>query len=149
MIIQLQKSLIDSIQGYSSLKYYSSPAPTAETVGIVVGLVLLVLFIICVYIFIAYFFPWWLCYDRLCVKCVAVFCCNCIRCYFYCPCMDKRARDHQAKQNKNSKVFVQDLLAAPDGSIIHLSDIRPMNAEYSNDISSGGNFRNISESNLI
>jgi hypothetical protein len=146
MIIQFQKSLIDSIQKYSTSKYSIEQSPSPEAIGIIVALIIVSILLIIFFVFVAYYLPWWFCYGRVCFRFAGQLCCDCIRCYYCCPCMENKAFEHQVTLNKNkSKIFVQDMLTAPDGSIIHLSNIRPVNNELSGEIS----FSNLAESNLI
>ena len=128
MIIELQKALVDSLQKFTNVNLDSSDqSPRPETIGMIVGVVLGSILIIGFFIFVAYYFPWFYCYNLFCHKCVDNECCNCIRCYFMCPCMETKAFEYQLKKNQSqSKVFIQDLLTTPDGRIIHLSDFVPI-----------------------
>jgi len=68
--------------------------------------------------------------------------------------MDSRAlKNSQLNSSVNGgKMFVQDLLAGPDGSIIHLSDIRPVNNCHNMNYGMNSNTRNFqieNESELI
>lgn len=124
----LQRTLIETLQNNLNFKYESDQNPTSDTIVMIIGLVFIVGFLLIFFIFIAYFLAWWNCYDLFCYKWTEHCCFNCLKCYFFCPCMENRGYQ-QSKLNQsssNGKMFVQDLLAAPDGSIIHLSDIRPV-----------------------
>lgn len=116
MLIQLQKSLIDSIRQYANIEQQQKP--TDDTIGMIVGLTIAVILIVCFFIYLAYFLPWWSCYNLICAKCLDFSdCFDCILCYYLCPCMETKAFRYQMQQNKTNgnKVFVQDLLTTPDG----------------------------------
>lgn len=116
MLIQLQKSLVDSIRQLASLD--KQQTPTSDLIGMIIGLVLGIILLIVFFIYLAYFFPWWLCYNKLCVKCFnLIYYIDCVLCYYTCPCMENKAHKYQIEQNKKNrnKCFVQDLLTTPDG----------------------------------
>ena len=128
MFIPLQRSILRDLQAYSQLRYNADQSPTGDTIGMIIGLVICGVFLVFFFVFIAYYLAWFSCYDLVCYRWANSYCCNLLRCYFCCPCMDRRAFRNSRLHSSPSggKMFVQDLLAGPDGSIIHLSDIRPV-----------------------
>lgn len=120
--------------------------PTGDTVGMIIGLIFLIISLIIFFVFIAYYLPWWNCYNLCCFFWIDNICCNCLKCFFYCPCREKKGYEKNKKNsNDKSKIFIQDLLAGPDGSIIHLSDIRSVNGPRPIDLPCNANL----ESGLI
>lgn len=116
MFIQLQKSLIDSIRQFTNLE--KQQQPTDDTIAMIIGLSIAIVILFAFFIYLAYFLPWWTCYNCFFSKVVTCSnsCLDCILCYYVCPCMDRTAYGYQLEQNqKNSKVFVQDMLTTPDG----------------------------------
>ena len=152
MIIQLQKALVDSLQQFSNVNADTDQTPQPATIGMIVGLTLFGIILFAFFLSFAYCFPWYCCYNYLCHKCVSNACCNCIRCYYVCPCMESKAFQYQLNKNQNSsKVFIQDLLTTPDGRIIHLSNITPIEKPNNNkvNITSPRLMNRFSESELI
>ena len=111
------------------IKSATNPLLTADSIGMITGLVILIILLTVIFVYVAYFLPWWSFYNCLCTRLVELSCCNCLKCFFYCPCMDDKAYVvNQKNQTPNfGKMFIQDMFAAPDGSIIHLSDMRAIN----------------------
>ena len=145
MIIQFQRALVDSLQKYSNVES-NDQLPTPETAGMIVGLTIGLILMLIFFVLFVYFFPWWRFYDKFCWRCVELPCCNCIRFYYLCPCMDTKAfLLQQLKNRKAKKMFIQDLFATADGRIIHTSDIRPCDASKQVNTLP----RNICESDLI
>lgn len=90
--------------------------------GIVIGVLLLLLF----FVYLTYYFPWWETFLTL-IPLFNCKCLNCVYCYFYCcKGLELSAARQLRKRRCKEAVFVQDMIAAPDGNIIHASDIRPM-----------------------
>ena len=143
MLTPIQKTVANANQyGLTDIDL----TPTSDTVGMIIGLVITIIFLIIFFVFLAYFLPWWNCYNFCCFFGVENLCCNYLKCFFYCPCREKKAYEkNQKNSNDNNKMFVQDLLAGPDGSIIHLSDIRSVNGPRAFDVSCNANM----ESSLI
>ena len=143
--------LVEYIHKYARMESEDGTL-NGESIGLIVGIVLLVVVFVLVATCCGYMFPWWPFYNA--VSCVADSrACNCIYCFYACPCMDARAqrvsaatnsntaeydgggRRHKAakgacgSKNKNinsskQRTFVQDMMTNQSGQVIRLSDLR-------------------------
>lgn len=99
------------------------PGLISGSIGVIVGIILACILFIAFFMFIAYCFPFTRCYLA-CAPCVNRACCNCV--YFYyvcCPCLDVCARRCVKMRTAEKPIYIQDMLATPDGKIIHMSKI--------------------------
>jgi hypothetical protein len=98
---------------------------TNDSIGMLFGIVAAVILIFLFFVYLAYCFPWYN-FFLSSLQFYNVRWWNCIYCYYYC-CRDleRQAVKDLRHRNKDS-IFVQDMYAAPNGNIIHTSDIRPM-----------------------
>lgn len=91
---------------------------SAGSVGLIVGVAAAALAFLAFFVFVAYCFPFARCYLA-CSPCVNVPCLNCIVCYYVCcPCLEACLERRQDK-----RIYIQDMLATPDGKIIHMSNV--------------------------
>lgn len=131
MILPYQRAMLENELAILKEAQSSKMMPlTSDSIGMIFGLVILIILLIVFFVFVAYCLPWWSCYNLFCTRCVEMSCCNCLKCFFYCPCADDKAYVVNQKNQTpgyGGKMFVQDMFAAADGSIIHLSDMRAIN----------------------
>ena len=128
MIINFKSRLIETLEKYSLLTNPSTgDSLTGNSVGLIIGIILISLFLIAFICFIAYLCPCWNCYN-LCLYClVSQPCCNCVNLYDQCcPHMDQKALLEVERGRTNNQIYVQDMLTTPDGRIIQYSDPRPV-----------------------
>lgn len=96
---------------------------TAGSIGLIVGLILASILLVLFFLFIAYCFPYTRCYLA-CSICVNWSCLNCIFYYYVCcPCLDLWARRRVERRRSEKRIYIQDMLATPDGKIIHMSNV--------------------------
>ena len=138
-MVQFKDSLINSLINYPNLENLDdrqSSVPANESIPVIIGAIvaciLLVLFFICL----AYYMPWWCMYKNCCHFCVDLNACNCVYCFFTCPCMNERAKCCQKLNIQNvDRMFIQDFLTTVDGKsisdgrIIQLSNLRSANKQ--------------------
>lgn len=130
MIVKLKNSWIDILEKYSIVNTSDTTFLSNEGVPMVIVVTVGIVLIFLLFLFIAYFLPWWCLYNKCCSKCVEQEGFNCINYFYTCPCLDNRARVQQNMKVQNfDKIYIQDLLTTvdgrtSDGRIIQLSNLR-------------------------
>jgi hypothetical protein len=98
---------------------------TNDSIGMLFGIVAGVTFMFLGFIYLSYYFPWYEWFLTT-LQFYNVSFCNCLYCYYYC-CRDLECQvAKSARCQRKKSIFVQDMFAAPNGNIIHSSDVRPM-----------------------
>lgn len=115
--------IIQTLLSSNSHVRMTEPGLIAGSIGVIVGVILACILFIAFFMFIAYCFPFTRCYLA-CSPCVNRACCNCIFFYFVCcPCLDVCARRRLKMRSAEKPIYIQDMLATPDGKIIHMSNV--------------------------
>lgn len=127
MIVNFKGRFIDTIDKYVINSQDIHTSLTSDSIGLIVGILLISLFLICVVLFLSYCFPCWYLYQFCLEPIVNKTLCNCVNLYdTCCPFLDKKAVAKMQQSRTRNRVFVQDMLATSDGRIIQYSDPRPL-----------------------
>lgn len=127
MIVNLRGRFIDTIDKYVINSQDIDASLTTDSIGLIVGIVLISLFLILVVLFLSYCFPCWHLYQFCLEPIVSQTFCNFVNLYdTCCPFLDKKALAKMHQSRTRNRVFVQDMVATSDGRIIQYSDPRPM-----------------------
>ena len=127
---QLAKSTVNNYLDHAQLEAslyaaHNEKTLTNDSIAMLFGIVIGVMIFFILFIYVAYYMPWWGCFLSSVQFCNLKFI-NCIYCYYYCcPNLEAKIAQEQRLRQRDS-VFVQDMYASPNGNILHTSDIRPM-----------------------
>lgn len=114
--------IIKSILNNPALR---TPEPdlVAGSVGVIVAIIVASILFVLFFILLAYCLPFTRCYLA-CSICANLPCFNCIFWYYTCcSCLDGYAMRRFKMKSSEKPIYIQDMLATPDGKIIHMSKV--------------------------
>lgn len=132
MIVNFKGRFLDSIDKYVIDNKESQTSLSADSVGLIVGIVLISLFLIIFVTFVSYWCPCWHFFELCLQPIVNTAVCNCVNFYDKCcPLLDQKAKAKIQRSHLNNRIYVQDMLATSDGQILQCTDHRPIDKCFS------------------
>jgi hypothetical protein len=136
MILKFQRSIVETFEEYAKSEWTKSANAanvndtnqeqdelTGQAIAFLFFIVIVSILLFSCFLYVAYYFPWWFLYEKLCFVCVEPYWCNFLYCFHTCPCFERRARETQLRKRQNN-IIIQDLLTTPDGRVIKMSNVR-------------------------